>query len=74
MEPHGVFKEVTKQCTNKDHHQSGPGAEASSRHRPVKISDALEILDVNLRDSVDETKVEITECLRISVTVVHPCR
>ena len=22
MEPHGVFKEVTKQCTNKDHHQS----------------------------------------------------
>ena len=23
MEPHGVFKEVTKQCTNKDHHQSG---------------------------------------------------
>ena len=23
MEPHGVFKEVTKQCTNKDHYQSG---------------------------------------------------
>lgn len=22
MEPHGVFKEVTKQCTNKDHYQS----------------------------------------------------
>ena len=22
MEPHGVFKEVTKQCTNKSHHQS----------------------------------------------------
>ena len=21
MEPHGVFKEVTKQCTNKDHYQ-----------------------------------------------------
>ena len=24
MEPHGVFKEVTKQCTNKDHYQSVP--------------------------------------------------
>ena len=24
MEPHGVFKEVTKQCTNKDHYQSIP--------------------------------------------------
>ena len=24
MEPHGVFKEVTKQCTNKDHYQSAP--------------------------------------------------
>ena len=23
MEPHGVFKEVTKECTNKDHYQSG---------------------------------------------------
>ena len=23
MEPHGVFMEVTKQCTNTDHHQSG---------------------------------------------------
>jgi hypothetical protein len=22
MEPHGVFKEVTKQCTTKDHYQS----------------------------------------------------
>jgi hypothetical protein len=22
MEPYGVFKEVTKQCTNKDHYQS----------------------------------------------------
>ena len=22
MEPHGVFKEVTKQCDNKDHYQS----------------------------------------------------
>ena len=22
MEPHGVFKEVTKQCTIKDHYQS----------------------------------------------------
>jgi hypothetical protein len=37
----------------------GPGDEAGSRHCPVKISDALEILDVNLGDSVDETKVEI---------------
>ena len=25
MEPHGVFKEVTKQCTNKDHYQSSAG-------------------------------------------------
>ena len=25
MEPHGVFKEVTKQCTNKDHYQSVSG-------------------------------------------------
>ena len=25
MEPHGVFKEVTKQCTNKDHYQSAAG-------------------------------------------------
>lgn len=25
MEPHGVFKEVTKQCTNKDHYQSVRG-------------------------------------------------
>ena len=25
MEPHGVFKEVTKQCTNKDHYQSDDG-------------------------------------------------
>ena len=24
MEPHGVSKEVTKQCTNKDHYQSPP--------------------------------------------------
>ena len=22
MEPHDIFKEVTKQCTNEDHHQS----------------------------------------------------
>ena len=25
MEPHGVFKEVTKQCTNKDHYQPTSG-------------------------------------------------
>jgi hypothetical protein len=26
MEPHGVFKEVTKQCTNKDYYQSSMAA------------------------------------------------
>ena len=31
MEPHGVFKEVTKQCTNKDHYQSV--AESGGRRR-----------------------------------------
>ena len=25
MEPHGVFKEAAKQCTNKDYYQSGFG-------------------------------------------------
>ena len=41
MEPHGVFKEVTKQCTNKDHYQSAtrhgsindPGATSAQRRR-----------------------------------------
>ena len=28
MEPHGVFKEVTKQCTNKDHYQSAAVADS----------------------------------------------
>ena len=31
MEPHGVFKEVTKQCTNKDHYQSVTSAPAEIR-------------------------------------------
>lgn len=35
MEPHGVFKEVTKQCTNKDHYQSAQLAVAWRRRRPA---------------------------------------
>ena len=31
MEPHGVFKEVTKQCTNKDHYQSVSGGPAQRK-------------------------------------------
>jgi hypothetical protein len=37
MEPHGVFKEVTKQCTNKDHYQSCLQLRLA-RSRKVKIS------------------------------------
>ena len=39
----------------------GPGDEASSSHLPVKIRDALEILDVNLGDSVDELRYRMDE-------------
>ena len=37
MEPHGVFKEVTKQCTNKDHYQSEQGfqRDISPTRKPV---------------------------------------
>ena len=35
MEPHGVFKEVTKQCTNKDHYQSA----ALTRHTLAAFDD-----------------------------------
>ena len=39
MEPHGVFKEVTKQCTNKDHYQSGRGArERGGRRLEVEVN------------------------------------
>ena len=44
MEPHGVFKEVTKQCTNKDHYQSVAGgrkAVACSRPLDPKSTQSL---------------------------------
>jgi hypothetical protein len=36
MEPHGVFKEVTKQCTNKDHYQSVNQAHSDRQKPPAK--------------------------------------
>ena len=38
MEPHGVFKEVTKQCTNKDHYQSVWGGARFARARGAGCS------------------------------------
>ena len=35
MQPHGVFKEDTKSCTNKDHHQSGHALQ------PLQVSCSL---------------------------------
>ena len=40
MEPHGVFKEVTKQCTNKDHYQS---VRMSVAEVPLSLSRAVTV-------------------------------
>jgi hypothetical protein len=42
MEPHGVFKEVTKQCTNKDHYQSVSGHVIAGFERCLGLKNVFE--------------------------------
>ena len=72
MEPHGVFKEVTKQCTNKDHYQSVLTTTGSELKGRGGSSNSMPLVRACLLTSQElgEPQVRLRSS-RSTVTAVH---